>query len=458
MNGMVEMTYLLLVLCSALFILFSFSLILRNEKGIIITVDNLIVLVFVAYWGVLFPLVYIFVPSNSNNLFFYNIRSFEALEIFVYYVFVFVFLFLVTKTLRGFLRKKNSAVKLNSFHDDLSPNPIFLIATITLLLIGIISDQLYLSAYGGYINYLKYSALIRSGITDSVANPFSFLIAFRDCVVLATYFLYAMLINRVGRYKKKNNLLIILFIISFVYSVAILYANKGRISFIIFFLVIIAARTILNHRVNEINAKVFGKLLLLSVIAIFVFGGVNIILSRFSSTENLLIQLFEEISFPFSNFKVALNSFNIEDIRYFLDILIMPLFILPSSFWRTILPKTASDIMTIATLGYQKGEGNVFGEIPIDAITLSYLEGHIFGVIFVPVFFGILIAICYNLFRKINNVRIRVVISTYFTIDIVLRSIVYCDPYNVVQRLFPLIVFALIYFAINTLNSLIRSR
>jgi hypothetical protein len=230
----------------------------------------------------------------------------------------------------------------------------------------------------------------------------------------------------------------------------VLFANKGRVSLVVYLVVLILTPWIHKNKVEHIRLKQIAIISIFAVVCLWGFIGISNLMDRSSEFSPVEI-LLNEVSFCFSNFKVLISNMKIGDIRLFVDIIAYPIFLLPSSLWTRFFPKTASDIMTIFVFGSQKGVGGVYGEVPIDAISLGYLQLGIIGVCVVAILAGIITAILYKLIDKIFDRKIRLVIITYISVDIILRSLLYADSYNIVQRCFSLVVFALVYWGVGLL-------
>ena len=193
------------------------------------------------------------------------------------------------------------------------------------------------------------------------------------------------------------------------------------------------------------------KIFAVGFIGLFGFEYISNQMGR-SDDSKLIDSLFKEVSFVFSNFKVLIDNMELNNMRFFKDIVFYPLFLLPSRIWRTILPDTASDIITIFVYGSKKGVGDVYGEVPIDSISMGYIQFGVIGVIVFAVFFAYFIAKLLNIVFDISNNKIRNTLVIYITLDVVIRSIFYADSYGVVKRIFPLIVFGLIYWAVGLIR------
>lgn len=416
---------------------------IRFKKGqIVISVDNILVAAFAFLFSILFPFVYgyaLWGDSTRDYLTDY-ISKYEPLELCWYYLVSYVFMFclvLVYRRLSG-----------GSCISDVMKKPLrmssashaFMIAAILLWLIGVASDVLYIWEYGGYATYMEYSDEIRSGASD-FNNPFSFLMPFRDCVPLASMFFFSLI-------SRKRPLMLPLFLVAFAHAVLIYISNRGRLGFVLF-LVIFPMYYILRHfRLKVVNRRTLLIGIGGVVVMLLLLVSIGNLMSR-NTSNGALALLAEETSFFFANFKVILD--NDIDFRFFYDLISYPIYLLPSSIWRTFNPNTVSDFMTIMIDGNKKGEGGVYGEAPIDSIGLAYFQLGILGVIICAVVWGVLLALIFRGAKRIRHLNSSLMVHTYLTVSLVLRSILYCDSYNVVQRMFPFVIFVILYLFISLL-------
>ncbi len=425
-----------IILLALLFLIFCFMLLRKASGKVLISIDNIIILFFGLVFGVLFPFDYIYSTHYPNSRDYLTIISnYSPGECLVYYALITLFLFVFIYVLRRTMKNKKMSKEASSGSKR------FVQATYIVFFIGVASEFLYLRAYGGYLNYLNYSAFIRSG-TNDFYNPFSFLIVFRNCIILSSIFFFSM-IKKTN--KKISFLSLFFFIASFSYSLLIFYSNKGRLSFVLYIL-IFPIFLIGKYKQNKyIDLKTILSFGIVGVAFLGLIVFLGNIMSR-NSTTGFVDTLAEESSFVFANFKTILN--NEPNYRLFVDIILYPIFVLPSSIWRGIMPNTASDVMTILISGSKKGTNGVYGESPIDLISLSYIQLNVVGVLVCSVVFALFAAWIFRKIKIIKNENINLMITIYVTINLIIRSVFYGDSYNIVQRAFPLIVFAIVYWAI----------
>ena len=431
---------IVLLLCSFVFMIYCLFLLRKKDFKILISIDNCVILFFMIVFSLVFPFDYFYLTFNNIKDFTYGeiILRFGTIEIIYYYLFAFVFLSIFIFTFR-FINKNSSfeAVTHNIFQNDSNNNRMFY-AAITVFFIGIICDYLYIKVYGSYSNYLNYSLFVRIGVS-TIDNPWSFLYPFRGCIVLASIMFFSKLkIN--GKYSFFR---ILLFIISFIYALLILYSNKGRLSLILFIMIFPIIVLMKKSKDNTFNFKLLFFSLLGSIVFVLLIVQTGQLLSR-SDDTSFVNSFVSETSFPFANFLSLLESNT--NYRYGLDLISYPIYLLPTSIWRNVINFTVSDITTILTCGNLKGDNGQYGESPCDALSLGYLQGNIIGLVFTAFFLGVFVALIFKKIRSIGDNEYRTGISCYISIYLVLQSIFYCDPYNVVQRIFPFVIFIIIYF------------
>ncbi|MDD6058871.1 MAG: O-antigen ligase [Ruminococcus sp.] len=426
------------------------SVTLSKENGLVkINACNVLKLAFIGTYGFLFPICSLLTAMNYNTPSMQSyIRQFDFYEIVVYYLCI----SLVTIGFFGTLKHKEADLNIvetsNSNENDSDKKYAFAIA-LGMLIVGAIADYLYIRVYGSYSNYMNYSGAIRSGVI-SVRNPFSFLIVFRSCLSFSS-FLFLTQIKRNNRIRFIN---LALFLISCFLSLRVLYSNRGRLGFVIYFAVIFAY--ILSKRSKgtgfSFSIKTIWKaimIILLFVLALYLSGE---ILNR-NISENIITQINKEISFIYSDFIVLIKNNGNAINRWFKDALLFPIYLLPTSIWRTRFGiTTASSDLTLLASGFRKGEGGQYGEMPIDFISLSYMQLGLIGIFVIPIVYAILFAMAYKRASRIQDKNIRSVVYIYIILYIGLETIFYADPQHIIYRIFALFVF----FIIDAIVSKIR--
>lgn len=430
---------LLIVFCGVSFLLFTGILLKTTNRTL--SIDRIVVLSVAVFCGILFPLVYyVFSFGIGEGTYAKSIAAIEWPTVLEYYA-------CASLTVIGIacvfsMQKRNilSIVTDRGNQSQINDNQIVWINWL-LLIIGITCSYLYYRAYGGYTNYLQYSRKVRMGIFP-IYNRFSFLIIFRNFSVLAAYLAFARVFS-----KKKTKISdVFLLGISTAYAIMTLYSNFGRMSFAFFFLILMLFFVIRKQEDGLINTKLFlsmGLVVVGALVGLFVSGE---LLGR-NDEENILKELVGEVSFPFHNFTIASQYVESGERRYFMDLVIWPAFLLPTSIWNDKLGiQTSSNIMTIITTGSSKGENGVYGELPVDLLSQLYMQLGFIGVCLAAAgwcYWG-----CRMLSWVENNIEsqdTKRMLKIYILVEYFLRSIMYCDPSHIVQRMFPFIAFMMMF-------------
>lgn len=444
---------MLAILCLAVcFFILSMPLYRRCDGKLVLSVDNILLVAFDFLFVALFPCVFFYARySGTTRIYLANYVSLYSVgELTWYYIIAFAFLLALTLGYRLIGRD-------TGFHDIMPPkkkdepqrlSTAFTLAAFALFVVGIFADILYMWEYGGYIEYMKYSSDVRSGINNFV-NPWSFMMPLRDCIPVASLLFFSQ-INR-----KNKHIFIPLFLVAALHACMVYYSNKGRLAFVLYFMVLALFLFFRIFRFTTVNRRLIigvGGIAVAFLVLLVVLGNV---LSR-NSTSNIIRMIAEETAFFFANPKVLFD--NVFSYRFFFDYITYPLYLLPSSLWRSIVPETASDLLTIFIDGSKKGENGVYGEAPVDMITLAYYQLNIVGVVLVALAWGLLFAFIYKRLGRLEHKASALMLGMYLLVELVLRSILYCDSYNVVQRLLPFIGFVILYTIISILLKYIKKR
>ncbi|AVR00348.1 hypothetical protein OBCHQ24_15500 [Oceanobacillus iheyensis] len=154
------------------------------------------------------------------------------------------------------------------------------------------------------------------------------------------------------------------------------------------------------------------------------------------SNSGPVSMLAKELSFPFVSFVAQIDNY---EFRWFSDILVSPLFILPERIWQGIFNiDLVSGYNTLIVAGARKGEG-ASGSVPIDMLTFGHLQASILGVVVVGLLWGILLFV---LERALNRVKIHSfhsIIYANVVLNVAVQSVFYGDPQHIISRNFSLI-------------------
>ena len=302
----------------------------------------------------------------------------------------------------------------------------------TMFVLAFFMQWLYSHAYGGFIEILEYSSLIRSAIFI-VNNELSFLEPFGALALFASFGFWGLWLS--GRRKAST---IIGLLLSTFFSFYLLYSWLGRIGFLVYLSTFILGALFFRQS-RPLQFLLIGGALGMGILNgayyISIFLGLN-------TAGGLSQFLARELSFPFASFFAQLDAGE-HLFRSFKDIVAVPLFLLPSSLWSTWIDEV-SQVNTALILGAPKGEGGVTGGIPVDLLTLGLMQAHMFGVPFVGGIFGIFLRIIQNLIDRIPNAGVSTVFGVYAAFKIAVLGVFYSQPALVVKENFAFLIAGLI--------------
>ncbi len=310
-----------------------------------------------------------------------------------------------------------------------------------LFILSFILYRIYVNAYGGFFGYLDYSRLVRSGVFV-VENPFSFLIKFGSLSLISSYLFFAFILEKGVNFR----LTLIGFILSLIFSIYVLYSLAGRVGFLLYFGVFIFSFLLRNT--NNI-LKYFIKIFIIVLTFITLLFIIDSFLKR-SSNNLSLIQIFsKELSFPLANYFNVLNDCSY---RIFIDLIYIPLYLLPSSFWSNYI-QTSSQINTEMI---KKIFPETTGEVPLDFISFGFMQANIFGVIIISFIFGFILNKLQKFIDKIHIVSLKYVMFAYIIFNIAILTVIYADPQHIISRTFPLIISLLLFIIFMRFRNVIK--
>ncbi len=432
-----DIAILIIGLIIAIFLLFYLTRKFNKFKNI--ELSDWFVLALILFNFIMFPFVILLTKINFNsNKLFVNIISKMPYELAIYFFvlnIIFLIIFILSyKTTSTILTKYNfKFITFFRYKEELVVIHKLQLTAWLLFIISFFSYFLYVKAYGGFFGYLKYADAVRSGV-EVMKNKFSFLSKFGSLSLISSYIFFSLILVR--RYRKQINFLG--FVISFLFSFYVLYSMRGRVSFLIYFSILILMYFIIHHKSIKIFFSNILKLLLISFVIIIT---ANFILKRVNY-DNAVKLITTEFSFPVISFN---NVYSSNDNRFFVDILYSPLYILPSSFYLKLNVETASSYNTYLLYGRRKGEGGVYGELPLDLISFSFFQLRILGIIIISIIFGTTISFLNYFINKIKQNNIKILLYSYIALNIVVLSVLYGDINHIVLRSFSLI-FSFLFF------------
>jgi len=290
-----------------------------------------------------------------------------------------------------------------------------------LLIVAFVMQWLYTRAYGGFSGLLDYSASIRSAIF-TVENPLSFLQPFGGLALFSSFGFFGLWLSR------RHGVAIALGLaLSFLFSLYILYAWRGRIAFLVY-LATFNLGMLLFRRPRPLRLLTGGGLLMLAILvgAYSVSAWLNL-----NAADSLPEFLARELAFPFGSFFGQLATGN-NLFRGFVDLLFTPFFLLPSSWWSTWI-EDISQVNTALIMGAPKGEQGVTGSIPVDLLTLGLMQAHVFGIPIVGAMLGFLLRVVQRLIDRIPDPGVGAVFGAYAALKLAVLGVFYAQPALVVS-------------------------
>lgn len=297
--------------------------------------------------------------------------------------------------------------------------------------LAVITQWLYTLSYGGFIGALTQSAAFRSGLLTT-ENRLGFLFPFGSLAYVASFIFFGLLLA--GRRPVR---LWISLVLAVAVSLYVLLLRLGRVDALVYL-----ATFLFGYLMYRVNRP-------LTLLAISGLGGVAILagtywlslVSGISFTEGLAAFLAKELAFPFVNFLE--HSAAETRLRWFYDIVVMPVFLLPESLWAGWV-ENVSDVTTTLIKGAPKGTAGVSGGMPVDLLTLGLLQASVLGVLVVGFLFGLLLRFLDRLLLGVANQGVRAVFGAHIAFKIAVLGVFYAQPSLLVKGNMYVLVAALI--------------
>lgn len=297
-----------------------------------------------------------------------------------------------------------------------------------LLLSAVFMQWFYARAFGGFMAVLEYSEGIRSGVFK-VDNPLSFLRPFGGLVLFSSFVFFALWRGGCRCWHVRLG-----FFLAFAFSLYVLFSWLGRISFVTYLATFVLS-VLLERKVRPLSLLMCGGLTMLFIVVCVYQVSVWL---NLKAADNLVVFLTRELSFPFVSFFAQLNSGK-HLTRGFRDLLVAPVYLLPSSWW-TNWVESVGQINTAVIMGAKKGEAGVTGAIPLDLMTLGLMQASVLGIVMVGALFGFGLRVIQFLLDRIRNLHVRAVFEAYIAIKLAVLAVFYSQPALVVSGNFGLLV------------------
>lgn len=315
-------------------------------------------------------------------------------------------------------------------YDDLSSTVLIKKLAWGFLFVGIFCYYLYARAYGGFFELLNYSNLIRSGMFDliEIDNPWSFLGRLGSLTFFSSFLFYSIVLE--GRLKGCSRLIFLLGLaVSVGFSLYVLYSWLARVAIVMYISVFPVAYVYYRSRnsysmIIKLSLIFFTIAIALPVLSLWITPG--------KASTSIIEFYAKELSFPAVSLFSTIDDTNF---RFFFDLFVAPLYMIPSKIWSGVFGLvTASDVNTEMIFGYRKGEGGVTGGVPTDFITFGYMQMGVIGVSLMGILMGGGLVWLERFINWMPGRGLRSVLYTYCMFMISILTVLYADPYHIVQR------------------------
>ena len=290
-------------------------------------------------------------------------------------IFAFTTMFYLCERYRVVLRRKDYRYEINDNNKAIE------VLSLIALIVGGISFLLYINTFGGFSNLLRNSARIRSFSIDS-SNLVS--ASARRLIVPARMIIAApvLLLTKIIESEQKQNLFYkILFLISIVLSLMFLLFNAGKTAIIIFLipLVLPIVSRISKHPWSLLIGIGVASLPLLGFLdSLFFYIGYGRWLPVTTNAQSYIAGF----AYPFCNVLNLTEIAKISGYRFFSTFLTSILSVLPGVNFTPEYDYTSTF--------YHGSNWRSMSGVPIDIITLGYIQLDILGVAVMGFVIGII--------------------------------------------------------------------
>lgn len=354
----------------------------------------------------------------------------------VYSLFFYIFIIIGYYFSSRFLVVKKINTLFQGFFDRITDKTVFKISTL-IFFVGFVSLIIYINVLGGFSTYLTSGAIIRSANNTVFVSPFMFFKTIASLIYMSAFLYWAMFVE-----SRKNRIMyLMLFLISFTFSLLHLYHTAGRLTIIMFLITFPLAKMYYNNRIYW--KKTFITVFLFFVVVIIgdsILNGNNtqpfyeLFLDKFNNFGYTFGIIIQEFTFPLTNLANSIIVFPENyNFRYGMDFLIGIQEILPSRLLNFDFMKadTLSELnsFTLFEVNYT---------IPVDAVTFGYVSFGIVGVIIA----GFLLGVTAKFIEAIFDIKNNYVAAMFYTswLMAVGVMVLYGDPAQVYAAKFRLFI------------------
>ncbi|KAF5059566.1 hypothetical protein DSECCO2_334640 [anaerobic digester metagenome] len=434
MMPMYNINIYLIILCSLVLIVSILLTLLRIHRYKEFDLIDVFMVSIAFYNGVVVLFIYFAIQGNDEFVKLNDILDIESFG-WLYPAYSLIALFFIWLgsffAMRG-ERSKNASKNCK----NIVKLPCMMRVGLFLLILAIFSYWIYVLPYGGFVKYLDFTFIVRAGLFDEVSKidrSLSFLKQFGSFAFLSTLIFFGIFINKSEKFHK-HKIVFLYLILSFVFSIYVLYSWGGRLGIIKFFISLLFGYYIFKY---GRSFRITHKFILPIIIIVCFMPFFNNIWGKNLQEKEFSTFIVKEFSYPIFAFNESLKS---DEYRYFADLVVMPLFMLPERIWSNVFEiSTISQLNTKRIVGVEKGVRGSTTTVPIDFISFGVIQCGVFGVIFMSFISGYVIKkIDYYLINNFPSGCMEMIYAS-IAFSLPVQLVLYSDPKHIINRNFSMI-------------------
>ncbi|WP_019422648.1 oligosaccharide repeat unit polymerase [Paenibacillus sp. OSY-SE] len=319
---------------------------------------------------------------------------------------------------------------------ELFPESRMFAASAVIACIGLISFVIYTSSIGGWSKLFEYAILLRSG-TDFIESKWLFFKNLSTFIMVASLCFFAL--TKEAERSSIRSWSRLCFVLTFGLSMVLLFHKAGRMEMVSYLITFPLVNVVRNKAWNIKLIFGFGFFFVLIVLFgkqifnyfIYPEGVGNQMSNIGSEAGNIISKVLLEFSFPYVTLANAIQTFPYENMyRFFVDIPLGVLHLVPSRLIPLNLPETVSELNTWMF--------QTKGTTPVDFVSFGYFNLGIAGVAILGFAFGGLLIFMERIFSANKNWFI-VIYRVHWILYFAFR-IMYSDPQMAYQSAFTYLI------------------
>lgn len=333
------------------------------------------------------------------------------------------------------LKQIDDKTKEIGLENEVFQEKLLLAAGLLLGLIGSLALLFYAYSLGGLRVMIEYAAAFR-GPNPPIVSKYAFLKNVAPLVLVSSYFFFAIIQS--AKERPMRVLSVILFIVTFILSLAILFHQSGRLQLFAYLIIFPVAIMIRNNRLD--GKTIFLSISLFLIVILFgkeifhyfihpqsVTDKIEIVLDKPLASVNYILF---EFTFPYVTLANTIKVVPTDvAYRWFIDIPVSLVYMLPQ---RLLELKDLPPTVTMINVD------QFDAPIPVDLISFSYFSMGLPGVLIVCFSYGLLLKIFDNFLPTTGNPTIIIFRAAW--IMFFAFNVMYGNPHHALVAGFPLII------------------